>query len=179
MDYEPDSETGGILIPLSSKKRPGMFAIVDRNDVPLVSPYLWWPRKDMTVRSARYYADSSHYGRRVLMHRLILGVQDGAVHVDHINHNGLDNRRCNLRVATQHQNQMNRRPSGGRSPYKGVYWNRMAAKWNARLQINGKKLHLGYFTDEREAALAVDAAARFHLGEFAYLNFPDESEARS
>ena len=110
---------------------------------------------------------------------------DRSLSVDHINHNGLDNRRENLRVATQSQNSANGQKAKtwrGRpvsSAYKGVCkinnegkWNH--GKWHCSIKENGKKLFMGYFDNEEEAARTYDAKAKELHGEYAYLNFPDE-----
>ena len=107
---------------------------------------------------------------RLRMHSLLMG-RSG---VDHINRNGLDNRRSNLRFASPSQNSANRagRPDGS-SQYKGVHWHRGMRKWAASMKAVDRQRHLGYFTDEAEAARVYDAAAREAFGEYAYLNFPE------
>jgi hypothetical protein len=101
---------------------------------------------------------------------------------DHVNHNGLDNRKANLRPATHTQNvwhrrKFNGRTSGGfklasRSKYKGVDWAHSMNRWRARILVNGKRIYLGSFNSELEAAKAYDLAAKKHHGQFATLNFP-------
>jgi hypothetical protein len=106
------------------------------------------------------------------MHCLIMGAKG----IDHVNGNGLDNRRENLRPATNSQNMANRRPNiNSSSPYKGVTWapNCGSGKWRANIKIDGASHTLGFFEDVREAAEAYDAAARVAFGEFARLNVPD------
>lgn len=104
------------------------------------------------------------------MHRLLMGVPE----VDHINHNGLDNRRSNLRPSTKMQNQGNSRPrSGGTSSYKGVSWHRRGRKWMALITVNQRHIYLGLFVSEIDAAAAYDAAARAAFGEYALPNFPE------
>jgi hypothetical protein len=99
--------------------------------------------------------------------------------VDHKNRNGIDNRRPNLRLATESQNCMNRQKQRvTSSKYKGVSWVRSSGKWKAAIQVDKKNLHLGYFEDEEEAARAYDAAARKYQGEFAYQNFGGEEKQR-
>lgn len=104
-----------------------------------------------------------------LLHRFILGMTDPKVKVDHRNRYGLDCRRENLRVGvTRSQNMANsRKPCNGKSSqFKGVHWNKQAQKWCARIKVNGRTLHLGYFTDELEAARTYDQRAREQWGEF-------------
>lgn len=108
---------------------------------------------------------------RTYMHRLILDAPRG-VSVDHINGNGLDNRRCNLRFATVNQNQFNRRPNSGcSSQYKGVYWDKSKNRWRAYIKKNHKRFYLGVYTDELQAARAYDEAARELFGKYARPNF--------
>ena len=113
--------------------------------------------------------------RIMYMHKLITGWP----RTDHKNHNGLDNRRENLRPATHTQNQQNTRPRVivGTSRYKGVCWSKRERKWRAVIKFAGVQRHLGYFADEEDAARAYDAAARKYHGEFACLNFPDDNAA--
>ena len=110
----------------------------------------------------------------VHMHRMIMKPPKGMV-VDHINCDGLDNRRANLRFATRQQNKCNTRPISRRcsSKYKGVFWARDRCKWRAVVTSKGKRMNLGAFDNEVEAARVRDAAAKKYHGQFAWLNFPD------
>ena len=110
------------------------------------------------------------------MHREVANTPDGLV-CDHINGDSLDNRKANLRSATHLQNCWNARksPQSAYSKYKGVTFDKMRQKWNAQICVNGKRIFLGTFKDETEAAKAYDSAAKRHFGEFAALNFPDSS----
>ena len=95
------------------------------------------------------------------MHREIIDLPDHLV-VDHINHNGLDNRKANLRPATRMQNSYNRiyfRKSK-LSKYTGVSWHKQKKKWFAQIRYNGQRKFLGYFKDEIHAAKAYDEAAK-------------------
>lgn len=122
-----------------------------------------------------FYASTKVGGRTVYLHRLIMGEPPGKK-VDHVNGNGLDNRRLNLRIATHKQNLCNQRAQRGRSSrYKGVSYYKSRGVWEAYIKVDGKKRRLGYFKREREAALAYDIAAEEAWGEFARLNFANSS----
>lgn len=109
----------------------------------------------------------------ILMHRDIMKPGSGE-HIDHIDHNRLNNQDENLRLCTTAENGYNQRiRTGGTSKYKGVYWSRDNKKWCAEIRVNYQKNHLGYFRDELDAALAYDQAARIHFGEFAHTNFKE------
>lgn len=149
----------------------GMVAIVDDEDYELVSRYKWFADRRGKY-SIRYYACRKTYidERRVneYMHHAILG----HVRVDHKNGNGLDNRRENIRIATQSQNMANRRSqANSQSPYKGV--RKVKLRWRAYIKPNEKPIHLGYFDTAEEAARAYDWAAKRIYGDFALLNFPE------
>ena len=154
------------LIPVKG----GPFAIVDAADYDELSKYRWYARHTPTA----CYAVTRHKGKFIQMHRLITDAPRHLV-VDHIDRNGLNNTRKNLRLCTVKQNRYNcssrKRCS---SKYKGVSWNAEKRKFCAKITYEGKVHHLGCFTDEKEAARAYDKQARVLFGEFAYLNFPDE-----
>jgi hypothetical protein len=151
------------LIPLTR----GQFAIVDAEDYPRLSKYIWFAEG----RPGSFYAVRKENGKSIKMHRQILNAPDHLV-VDHIDHNGLNNRKSNLRVCTFAENCRNLRSSRHKtSKYKGVCWNRKLKKWAAAIRCNNKTYHLGYFKDEIEAAKVYDKAAHKYHGDFASLNF--------
>lgn len=111
-------------------------------------------------------------GRGSALHRTILGAPRG-VRVDHVNGDGLDNRRANLRLAGNTGNARNRAKSTTRptsSRFKGVTWEARRLRWMAYITVNNRFVWLGRFTDEVEAARAYDSAAQERFGEFARLN---------
>lgn len=144
---------------------------VDEPDLKLLGKYRWYADKGHNT----YYAKTNikqedGKRKRLKMHQLLMRTPKG-MHTDHINHDGLDNRRENLRVCTASQNQMNSRlRKGSTSKYKGVHWNKSKKRWCVRIKLNGKRKHLGYFTTEQEAALAYNKAAKEHFGKYANLN---------
>lgn len=151
----------------------GDVVLIDDADYPLVSQYNWRLRSGGGATYA--ITNSRNEGKRttVSMHRLIMG--EGALAVDHVNRNGLDNRRSNLRWATRSENGRNSRPSKGRR-FKGVYFKRdekYSKPWEAQITVDGKNVFLGCYSTEEEGARAYDAAAKRYFGEFACLNFPE------
>lgn len=144
----------------------GAFAIINKEDLPKVAGKLW--RYDNG-----WYATSEEGSprRKIFMHRLILGTPEH-LETDHINHNGLDNRRKNLRLATRLQNGANRvKPKGTSSKYKGVSYSKEKRKWTCHICLNQKPMFLGGYKSELAAALAYDKAAKEKFGEFAEVNF--------
>lgn len=158
-----------IEIPLTK----GQVALIDDEDFELVSQYSWHTN---TNPSGNCYARGCKGKNRkqILMHRLILRVSQNQF-IDHINGDGLDNRKENLRITTHTQNNMNKHKSWGFSKYKGVYWNKKENKWIAHLKKNSKRIFLKRFNSEIDAALAYDAKARELFGEFARPNFSERS----
>jgi hypothetical protein len=148
----------------------GQMALIDDEDYELVSQYKWYAHKYKHA----FYAQTSAYKngkqKTIKMHRLIMKAQSKQ-QVDHINHNGLDNRRANLRLCTNAENQHNQQKTRGTSKYKGVAWCNSRKKWETTIHVNGKNLHLGRFSLEEDAARAYDKAAKKHYGEFAGCNF--------
>jgi hypothetical protein len=148
----------------------GLFATVDAADYPKLSQHRWYARR----RGRTIYAMCHDRGRDVYMHRMIMRPRRGYI-VHHLDHDGLNNRRDNLRVCTRRQHQSTRGPVGGTSQYVGVY--RSGNHWEARIRHRGKVYYLGFFHTEVEAAKARDRKAYELHGEFAYLNFPEDLPA--
>ncbi|MGB2864354.1 MAG: AP2 domain-containing protein [Sedimentisphaerales bacterium] len=161
-------------IPLSQ----GKYAIVDPEDYERLSRHKWYACK----RNRTCYANRGQWSPilkkrlTISMHREIIDVPVG-LFLDHINHNGWDNRKANLRPATAAENARNARypKINTTSKYRGVWYNKKKKRWRAVISINNKKKHLGYFIKEIDAAKAYDQAAKHFYREFAILNFPNDS----
>jgi hypothetical protein len=147
-------------------------AQVSDRDYTWLNQWSWYARHGTNT----WYAQRTVSQRptvTVQMHRLILGVIDPKIEVDHRDNNGLNNMRSNLRTATHNQNQHNQSAyRSSSSPYVGVGWNVRHSKWQVQISINGRNQWLGYFTNETEAAHAYDRAAIELHGKFARVNFP-------
>jgi hypothetical protein len=114
------------------------------------------------------------------MHRAILERIIGkqlleTIAIDHINHDGLDNRRKNLRIATKSENNMNtpKRIAKTTSKYKGVTWNKQHNKWQAQIRVNNKHIHIGYYKNEEDAAREYDKKAKQLFKQFRCTNLGD------
>lgn len=150
-------------IPLTS----GGYALVDDEDYEFLVQWswrIWKPQNRHAVYVRRGYDSKA-------MHRIILGLDDPSIVVDHRNHDGLDNTRSNLRVCTTGENCRNRKVNPNTtSGYKGLYLNRATNKWVARIKHKKKCYRLGTFPTAEEAAEAYNVKAKELHGEFAYLN---------
>jgi hypothetical protein len=160
----------------------GRIALVDESDFETVSLLCWHAYRS---RQGVWYAHrkrplppkaGSTRGRQTTdsMHRYIMQAPCG-LQVDHIDGDGLNNRRHNLRLVTSAQNQANRHRAWGGSLYKGVTLRRDGGAvnyWRAVIRAEGKIILLGHFPTQEEAALAYDEAAIRYYGTFACLNFP-------
>ena len=151
----------------------GKVALVDDENYGCLSRYKWFASKPGGSRTFYALRKASEDGmwKTVFMHRIILGIDDG-IGIDHIDGNGLNNTRVNLRVAGVDQNQWNRQKtvSSASSQYKGVSWHKTTGKWQANIRENTRCTHLGLFEKEIEAALAYNNAAVKCFGEFARPN---------
>jgi len=149
----------------------GLFAIVDAEDYEWLSRYKWSVQP--SANHGTYYAKRGYRGRLVLMHREIMKPPRG-MFVDHMNGNGLDNRRCNLRICTPEQNSCNRsKQRNARHKFIGVHPCGQDT-YVAIVDHNGKRYREGPFDDEVEAARARDRLALQLHGPYARLNFPPE-----
>ena len=171
-EYAPiDNGDGTASVPLMSKVRPGVFATIDACDIERVSFIAWQHRVEL--RGNEYALGCYRSGsvvRCTRMHRLLLCYP--MFQVDHIDGNGLNNCRENLRFCNNHENQWNchKKTASKYSHYKGVTFHTASGLWKSQLQKDRKQVHAKYHKDPLTAALAYDEAARFHFGEFAATN---------
>jgi hypothetical protein len=155
----------------------GEWTIVDPKEYYLLGNFKWY----LSGNGKKFYAirnikTGPRQTKIVTLHREIMKAAKGIL-VDHKDGNSLDNRRANLRVATHSQNMCNKRvnKNGCTSKFRGVCWNKRERKWETKLSYQRKKLFHGRYDTEVEAAKAYDEAAKKYHGEFARLNFPEES----
>lgn len=156
----------------------GQLATVDDEDYERLAAYKWYALWDEKL--GKYYAVRNitvGVGKQSLvrMHRVIFGLQSGdSRKIDHARGNTLDNRRFvdrkpNLRIASSLENNRNaRKRKDNTSGYKGVDLHK--GRWRARIRVDGKSVHLGYFATREDAKVAYDSAARLYFGEFARCN---------
>jgi hypothetical protein len=155
----------------------GRFAIVEPADYYWLNNFQWYADgKDDLIYALRTVISPHKKTKKVRMHREIMNAPVGLL-VDHRNGNGLDNRRANLRLATSSQNSCNCRKDKSKtsSRFRGVYFDKSMHRWVARIRHQAKRIRLGGFYNEITAAKAYDTAAKKYHGEFARLNFPEET----
>jgi len=148
----------------------GLVAIVDDEDYARLSHFKWYALYGRGACYAAHTVSQKPY-KVIPMHRLIL-YAPSRMEVDHANGDTLDNRRCNLRLASRAQNARNSKiHRTNKSGYKGVDFRKRERRWRAQIMFQGKTYHLGYFDTAELAAQAYDAAARMAFGKFARTNF--------
>jgi len=156
----------------------GTLVLVDDEDYERINRHRWYKWHNPRLEFGVHYAvrpDENDHKKQIRMHREILNLQKGMT-ADHIDGNGLNNQKSNLRVASQSQNGANSRKFAGKCKYKGIRYRKDCDMWRARIKVNYTDIPLGSYLTEEQAALAYDNAARKYFGEFARLNFPKEGE---
>jgi hypothetical protein len=150
----------------------GKFAIVEPKDYYKLTQFRWYAEK----HGKTFYAARVQSGKTIKMHRYIMKAPSHLL-VDHIDHNGLNNCRSNLRLCTVSQNTCNRFSlEGSTSKYKGVHWDKKLKKWVVAIKLKGIYKYIGCFGNEIDAAKAYDRKASQLHGEFGCLNFPNEKK---
>jgi hypothetical protein len=162
------SET--VRVPLTR----GKFALIDDADASRVLQHRWRvrqaPHTSYAITDIRNQRGELH---TVSMHRFILEPEAGLV-VDHLDDNGLNNTRANMRLCSQAENAARVRRPTSRSGYRGVNRQVLASTWVARICYRGQQIDLGSYPTAEQAARAYDAKARELHGDHARLNFPDD-----
>lgn len=163
------------LIPIAGPAGKDKFIKVDDEDFDELSEYVWYMHKTG-------YPESSHYGKRIKAHRLVMGAKVGDDWVDHRDNDPLNNQKSNLRFCTPQQNSHNSPkriyPNTNQHHYKGVYFSKDAerkrkpSKWHVVIVHNGKHMSFGYHKTAEEAARVYDREIIKLRGKWAYLNFP-------
>lgn len=140
----------------------GKEFFIDYNDYKMVCQYTW-------NQNDKGYVYMNNKNKKITLHRFLFNLTQKNKIVDHINHNTLDNRRMNLRIVNNSQNQMNRdKPKQNTSGIKGVYWHKNKEKWQANIQVDNKLLYLGIFDSKQEAIKARKDAEKKYFGEYNY-----------
>jgi len=149
----------------------GQVALVDDEDYYTLIQYKWFASK----RKNKFYAyrNISINGKHTnqYMHRLIMNATSKSGDVDHIDTNGLNNQKQNLRLCSTSQNNMNQLPQIGKtSAYKGVFWDKYNKRFVCKIKLNGAIVFIKYCRNEIDAAVAYNNAALKYFGEFARIN---------
>jgi hypothetical protein len=159
------------IIPLTQ----GKAAVVDDEDFSILSKYKWHYQKNNSRKTGyaiRHIRVGGRKGRCLsfMMHREILGLQTGdAIQCDHIDGDGLNNRRGNLRKCTQAQNQWNTPARNGRE-IKGVYWEERHKSWKVSFRLNGKIKNFGRFKNKNDAINSYNEIVFKERGSYAKIN---------
>lgn len=161
------------------KLTQGYFAKIDNEDYDKVmASGPWHIKRSYTSKDIIYAYHSVHPNIKLMMHRLILEPRSDQ-NVDHINSDGLDNRRKNLRLCTDSQNKCwGKKKSHNTSGFIGVNFHKLSGKWQARVRKDNMRHYLGLYDSPRKAALVRDEAAAELHGEFARLNFPEREAGK-
>jgi len=158
----------------------GQFALVDNEDYGWLNQFKWCAMKlKNTFYAVRSSKTINGKQKTIYMHRVIMNPPNN-MDIDHIDHNGLNNQKVNLRVVTRSQNSMNQQTHKKKSSnFKGVSRNKLNKLWQASIEYNGKSINLGYFEEEIDAGIIYNQKAIELFGEYAHLNqIPDKYKNR-
>lgn len=156
--YEKD----GYIVGIANNSQKEFY--IDKEDYELVKQFTWNTKTDSDYLQANYQR------KKFSLHRLIMKVNNPKQQIDHINHNVLDNRKCNLRIVTNSQNQMNRnKPKQNTSGVRGVYWHKNKKQWQANIQVDNKLLYLGIFDKKEDAIDARLKAEKQYFKQYNYM----------
>jgi hypothetical protein len=158
----------------------GKYALVDQQDFYWLNNFDWFTKINCKSFYAVRLDNNGTKGLTIVsMHRQIMNFPKG-LDVDHRNRDGLDNQRSNLRIATHSENNCNQaKRKNTSSRFVGVCFSKRCKRWVAYIAMNRKRMWIGYFDNEIDAAKAYDEAAKKYHGEFARLNFPENSQSHS
>lgn len=149
----------------------GLYAIVDDEDFELLSKYKWGAHKGKKTFYAVRQEKVNGKKRNIFMHRQLLGISEKGLISDHINRNGLDNTKANLRACSITENNRNAgKNAKNKCGFKGVFWDIAYGKYRVQISVDGRRTHIGRYDCLLEAAKAYNAAAVKYHGEFANLN---------
>ena len=156
--YEKD----GYIVGIANNSQKEFY--IDKEDYELVKQFTWNTKTDSD------YLQTNYQRKKFSLHRLIMKVNNPKQQIDHINHNVLDNRKCNLRIVTNSQNQMNRnKPKQNTSGVRGVYWHKNKKQWQANIQVDNKLLYLGIFDKKEDAIDARLKAEKQYFKQYNYM----------
>jgi len=142
----------------------GQVSLIDKDDLDIVKDYGWYSNYKKSTNS--YYAKTEINNKAISMHRLILDAPKDK-QVDHVDHNGLNNRKSNLRLCNQSENSRNKRmQSNNTSGFRGAYLEKKTGKYKARIMVNRKQMYLGSYETAKEASDVYQEAAKRLHGKF-------------
>jgi hypothetical protein len=163
-----------MIVKIFRNTKHGVVKItLDEQGLELYQKYSWHIQKhgNTYYLKTNLKVDGKYYSRT--FHRELFNLDNPNNVIDHINGDGLDNRRVNCRVCTQQdniRNQVRKYVSNKTSKYKGVFWNKKSKTWRAMIGVNNKRINIGSFSSEHAAGIAYNILAKKHYSDFARLN---------
>ena len=175
-NYVVDTENNIAKLELHRRNEESLWTVIDLEDLERVInyPYTWYAKLNKSI--GKYYVYASEYQPKtkrckpIFLHQFIMKA-NGKI-VDHKNNDGLDNRKSNLRMATDKNNSTNRRSrnKNNSSGYRNVSWSESYGKWIVQMQVNKKNTILGKFDDVHEAGKFAEEMRQKYYGEYAGKN---------